>query len=258
MDVEGWISLHRKIQDCFIWDVKPFSWGQAWIDLLLIANHNDARTAFDGKMITVGMGQRITSIRYLADRWGWSRTKVTNFLNVLEEEEMIIRKSDTKKTLLTIVNYEQYQNITKEKSHQKDTEKTQKSTNNNKYIYGDFSEADFETLWKMYPRKKGKGQISDTQKKKIAKIGFERMKTAIERFIAEMDGQDMQYIPYGSTFFNSGYVDYLPEEVSKPPKPVDEPKEDDPYADCTEEDIDNMDSEEFAKYIEWTRKHPDV
>lgn len=131
MNDVGWISLHRKIQDCFLWDIKPFSWGQAWIDLLLMANHKDAKIVFDGNLVTVGMGQRITSIRKLADRWGWSRTKVTNFLNTLEEEQMIKRSSDTKKTLLTIVNYEKYQDVSENESHRKATEKPQKSTNNN-------------------------------------------------------------------------------------------------------------------------------
>lgn len=131
MNDVGWISIHRKIQECFLWDVKPFSWGQAWIDLLLLVNHQDAKMVFDGKVITVKTGQRVTSIRKLADRWGWSRTKVTHFLTSLEEEQMITRLSDTKKTLLTIVNYEKYQNTNEEKSHRKATEKPQKSTNNN-------------------------------------------------------------------------------------------------------------------------------
>lgn len=67
----------------------------------------------------------------------------------------------------------------------------------------------FERLWKLYPVKKGKGKISDAQKMKIARIGYEEMARAIERYKQYVDSID--YLPYqnGSTFFNSGYVDYL-------------------------------------------------
>lgn len=42
---------------------------------------------------------------------GWSRTKVTKFLNELEMVEMISQKSDKKKTVIKLVNYEKYQGI---------------------------------------------------------------------------------------------------------------------------------------------------
>ena len=120
---KGWICLHRKIQECDIWRDKPFSRGQAWIDLLLLANHEDKKIMFDGNLIKVERGQRITSMRKLSDRWGWSRAKVVKFLDVLEAEQMITRKSDKKKTLLTIENYAFYQDVKPQKSHRKATEK---------------------------------------------------------------------------------------------------------------------------------------
>ena len=132
---KGWIIIHRKIRDCdLVWDDKPFSRGQAWIDLLLMANHEDKEIMFNGTYIKIERGQRLTSIRKLSEAWGWSRTKTTKFLNELEKAEMLTVKSDTKKTLVTIVNYALYQDcITTEKppkSHRKATEKPQKDTNN--------------------------------------------------------------------------------------------------------------------------------
>lgn len=140
MAAKGWISLHRKIQDCFLWENdEPFDRRSAWIDLLLLANHKDAKTMFDGKPIVVKEGQRITSIRVLAQRWGWSTKKTTNFLKVLESENMIVKQSDRKKTLLTIVNYSIYQDVGNseetQKKHSGDTEETLRKhrlpTNNN-------------------------------------------------------------------------------------------------------------------------------
>ncbi|KXA10157.1 hypothetical protein HMPREF3217_00533, partial [Finegoldia magna] len=102
----GWISIHRKIQDNLIWEDKPFSRGQAWIDLLLLANHEDRQVLFNGSAIQVKRGEKITSLRQLSERWGWSITKVKKFLNLLSDEKMISYKSDSKKTVYNIVNYE--------------------------------------------------------------------------------------------------------------------------------------------------------
>lgn len=128
MSDKGWITVHRKIQECWIWEKdEPFDWRSAWIDLLLLANHADKKKMVDGELITIKRGQRLTSIRWLAERWKWSRTKVTKFLDTLEQDGMLTRKSDTKKTLLTIENYGFYQDVAQEKSHQNDTEKPPKS-----------------------------------------------------------------------------------------------------------------------------------
>lgn len=39
----------------------------------------------------------------------------------------------------------------------------------------------FERLWKAYPNKRGKGQVSDAKKKKLAEIGEEEMQRAMAR-----------------------------------------------------------------------------
>jgi len=67
----------------------------------------------------------------------------------------------------------------------------------------------FESLWKLYPKKEGKGQVSKTQKEKLHKIGLDEMTRAIGRYMKAKEGKDRQYLQNGSTFFNSGYVDYL-------------------------------------------------
>lgn len=68
----------------------------------------------------------------------------------------------------------------------------------------------FERLWKLYPCKKGKGQVSDAGKMRLLQIGFNEMSRAIERYLAELEkDKDWRKPQNGSTFFNSGYIDYL-------------------------------------------------
>lgn len=68
----------------------------------------------------------------------------------------------------------------------------------------------FEQVWKLYPNKKGKGQVSDANKKALYEVGEEELSRAIERYIKELEkDKDWRKPQNGSTFFNSGYVDYL-------------------------------------------------
>ena len=135
----GWISIHRKIQDNLIWNDKPFNRGAAWVDLLLLANHEDKKVLFNGSIIEVKRGEKITSLRKLSERWGWSREKTKNFLILLKSENMIDFKTDHQKTTYKIVNYNVYQNEDVDKratekpltDQQKATEKPLTDTNNN-------------------------------------------------------------------------------------------------------------------------------
>ena len=132
---QGWISIHRQIQENWVWQDKPFSQGQAWIDLLLMANHSENKFALGNEIITVEAGSFITSELKLMERWGWSKTKVRRFLTLLTSDGMITKKSDCKKTTINIVNYRVFQNFetTEEpiKDHKKTTDRPKKDTNNN-------------------------------------------------------------------------------------------------------------------------------
>lgn len=132
---KGWISIHRKIQDCDIWtDAEPFDRRSAWVDLLLSANHEDRSMLFDGHRITIRRGQLLTSVRKLSDRWRWSKDRTLRYLRLLEDLEMIERESNARRTLLTIIKYEDYQNMCDsskdtDKDRRKDTHKdTRKDT----------------------------------------------------------------------------------------------------------------------------------
>ncbi|CAI6265614.1 MULTISPECIES: Replication protein O [Bacillus subtilis group] len=129
----GWIKLHRSVQDHWIYQEKrKFSKYEAWLDLLMMASHKDNKFVLGNELYEVKRGQFISSIRKLGERWSWSNTKVTQFLDLLRKDEMIDFKKDTKKTLITIVNYGVYHDSEEEKKtvieHENDTKATQKHT----------------------------------------------------------------------------------------------------------------------------------
>ena len=113
--MSGWIKLHRQIQECFLWRIKePFDKRSAWIDLLLLMEHQNKNLMIDGKIETIKRGSYMLSIEKLCDRWMWSRNKVKRYLDVLEREHMIVTRRTNKGTLVNVVNYCIYQNQDKQ------------------------------------------------------------------------------------------------------------------------------------------------
>ena len=106
---KGWIKLHRKILDCEIFAGEPFSKMQAWIYLLLMANHEPREIYIGYQKVRIERGQFHTSERKLASIWGWDFRKVKRFLDVLQMENMLSRNSSAHGSTLTIVNYDIYQ-----------------------------------------------------------------------------------------------------------------------------------------------------
>lgn len=199
MAVKGWIKLHRQIQECPVWYSERFSKGQAWVDLLLLANHRDKKTLFNGEIIVIQRGQYLTSMVKLAEKWGWNRKTVSSYLKVLEQDKMITKVSDNSKTLITIENYEVYQGIDEEMDNllpnqtdnpldngtdngvdnRLDTNKNIKNIKNNIYAQNQLSDSekkeikkqqqmqlenDFKIIYESYPKKVGKARGYDLYK----------------------------------------------------------------------------------------------
>ena len=121
MPDKGWITLHRKIRDNWIWqDPEKL---RAWLDILLMVNHEDRQVPVNGKVVTVMRGQRLTSIAHLAERWHWNRKRVVRFLDLLEGAEMCTTIRTRSGTTITVTNWDFYQNPGSTKGTKKGTAK---------------------------------------------------------------------------------------------------------------------------------------
>ncbi|EOB7906602.1 TPA: DnaD domain protein [Staphylococcus aureus] len=103
----GWIKIHRKIIDHWIWtDSKRLKW---WMDLLLLTNHSDKKVMLGGKLVVLKRGSFHTSELKLSERWNVSRNTVRNYLNALEKDTMITTKKTKNGTTIIVHNYGIYQ-----------------------------------------------------------------------------------------------------------------------------------------------------
>ena len=82
---EGWIKLYRSSFENRLYFDEPFTRFQAWIDLLLLANHKDGSFFKRGNIVKVPRGTVARSMKELADRWQWSEAKVSRFINFLDQ-----------------------------------------------------------------------------------------------------------------------------------------------------------------------------
>ena len=73
---------------------------------------------------------------------------------------------------------------------------------------------EIETLWSLYPNKKGKAAAIKSIPKLLKVMEYEELKRCVERYIKASKKTEVQFLQYGSTFFNGGYVDYKDDEVN--------------------------------------------
>ena len=130
-DYKGWIQLHRKLTDNPLWTCEKFTRGQAWVDLLLLANHCDNYFYKRGVKIDVKRGQVGISEVGLADRWKWSRSKVKKFINDLEKEQQIVQQKSNVTQIVTILNYDVYQTKEQQTVQQKSNKRAAKNRESN-------------------------------------------------------------------------------------------------------------------------------
>lgn len=122
---QGFIQLHRQIQDHWLYQEKrKFSKFEAWVDLLFLASHKENKFLLGNELIEIKRGEFVTSELKLMERWGWGKSKTRDFLSLLENDGMIVKKSDRKKTTLTICNYSVYHDKGKENRPIADHEQT--------------------------------------------------------------------------------------------------------------------------------------
>ena len=90
---------------------EPFCRRAAWAWLIENAVYQEARVGIGRKTVTLRRGQLSYSLRFLAGAWGWDDPKVRRFIARLVEEKMIDCVTDAGQCVITVCNYEEYQNV---------------------------------------------------------------------------------------------------------------------------------------------------
>lgn len=219
--MSGWIKLHRELTDKAIWQESTPEQKTILITLLMMANHQEKEWEWKGKRYKAEPGQFVTSLESIVKKCGKGITvqNVRTALKRFEKYEFLTNQSTNKNRLITVVNWEVYQNkdsevTSKITSNQQATNKqltTNKNDKNDKELY--ISIVEYLNL------KAGTKYKSDT-KKTISLIdsrlkeGFtlDDFKRVIDNKISTWKGTEWEKYLRPETLFGNKFEGYLNEK----------------------------------------------
>lgn len=122
--MQGYIKLYRKILENPV-VTKDSDFFAVWSYLLLNASHNNFDVMFEGKKITLNPGQLITGRKSIHSFFSnISESKIQRILKVLENEHQIEQQTTPRNRLITIVNWNEYQQSEQQDEQQVNNKRT--------------------------------------------------------------------------------------------------------------------------------------
>ena len=133
--MEGWIKIHRKLLDNPIIS-KDSDYLSVWIYLLLNATHKEIPALFKGKRIILQPGQLITGRKSISSQLKISESKIYRIINEYKSEHQIEQQTSNKNSLITILNWNRYQQNEQQNETQMNNKRTttEQQVNTNKNV----------------------------------------------------------------------------------------------------------------------------
>jgi len=133
--MEGWVKLHRKILENPV-VCKDSEYFSIWIYLILNATHSTYKVLFAGSQIELKSGQLITGRKSISEKFNIDESKVQRVLKTLEIEQQIKQQTSNKNRLITILNWDTYQQIEQQDTQQLNNNctTTEQQLNTNKNV----------------------------------------------------------------------------------------------------------------------------
>lgn len=110
MTNEGYICISRGIRSHWVWK-NPVNFKR-WAELIMMANYDNREVSFNFQRLMLQRGQLAVNLSYLSKIWHISTQAVSKFLVKLEVSGMVTRVVDDNVTVITICNYDRYQQKT--------------------------------------------------------------------------------------------------------------------------------------------------
>lgn len=200
--MDGFIKLHRKFIE-WEWytdnNVKIL-----FLHLLLSVNHKDNK--WRGQLIK--KGSFITSYEKLAIATNLTIQQIRTALNKLKSTGEITYKSTSLNSIITINNWDEYQ----ENNKQNNKQITNEQQTNNKRITTNKNDkndknnicAFFSEFYMAYPKKKSKQAAERAFNTAIKKVSFEKIMQGLKAYKEDIKKKQTQeqYIKYPATWLN--------------------------------------------------------
>lgn len=235
---DGWIKLHRKALDNPI-VMKDAEHLAIWTYLLLNATHAEYPALFKGNKIMLQPGQLITGSISIGNRLSINESKVRRVLNNFVNDGQIDRQTSNKNSLITVLNWDMYQNCDgqndKQVTDECRTSDGQVTTNKNvKNVKKDICtpeasvdaleeyKKNFEIIYKLYPKKVGKTRAFTLYKAWVSKgrkvngtnykLTNRQIYIAVQKYVRmkeEAGVDDLQYWKEFDSLMGNNLLDYV-------------------------------------------------
>jgi hypothetical protein len=112
----GWIKIHRDIfKNPYMQQPNTFT---LWVYILCNVTYEKVDAIFEGKRITLEPGQGLFKFPEVAQTLHIPLRTVYRLVEVLKNEKQIVKQKSPRNTLITVVNWQQYQNNGKQNGKQ--------------------------------------------------------------------------------------------------------------------------------------------
>ncbi len=125
----GWVSVHRKILDNPIF--KNDKLFRVFMFSLLKASHSDHQTLIGDTVVELKTGELITGREAISKATGLTSQNVRTALNKLKTMQILTIKSTNKYSIISITNWDQYQQTNQQVTNKQPASNQQLTTNNN-------------------------------------------------------------------------------------------------------------------------------
>lgn len=107
--MSGTVNISRGIWSDAAFKAEPFTEREAFMWMIMEASYKPREKRVGSAVIQTERGQLATSVRFMSEAWGWSKSRVDRFLKRLENRDMIGTDSGTGINLINVCKYDEYQ-----------------------------------------------------------------------------------------------------------------------------------------------------
>ncbi len=196
---QGYVKLWRRSLDAG-WVRNHKLWA-FWTYCLMKASHKEYDAIVGLQVVHLMPGQFIFGLRVASEETGLTIREIRTILEFLEKAGNVTRKTTNKFSIITIVNWNTYQNEENENDTQNDKQVATYKNVKKENIYT----SNFLTFWQAYPRKVGKDAAWKAWKKRNGDLPpLDELLSILELHKHSEQWQDKKYIPHASTWLNQG------------------------------------------------------
>lgn len=108
----GFFTVDRGLWGHPFFKPEPFTERESWVWLISAAAFKPIRVAYQGVIVLLERAEFCFSLRFMAEKWRWEKTRVERYLKRLQNHDMIRDTSRDGAKVYLIANYNKFNSVT--------------------------------------------------------------------------------------------------------------------------------------------------